>query len=125
MVIVFSDATVIHPHYRTALDDVLSGEFLRDSKVFFDSFVEGTLVGYGLYILIPILMFVSGGLFGDLIEKWRSRNPITSGAVIAKRIAEKFVSPNSKSFDKVVKVLTVLGPSALSLTGTVLGILFR
>jgi hypothetical protein len=120
----FLDATVTHPPSRTLLDAVLDFSFLKD-RFLFSYFITEFLVGFfGFYILISTTLFVSGGLFGDMVERRRSKRSVLSDATFSKKITEKFISPDSQLFEKVVKVLTVIYPSTLLFIGTVLTVFY-
>jgi zinc-ribbon domain len=69
-----------------------------------------------------IVLFVAGGLFGDLVERWRSHN-IVAHATTTKLVLNNVVSRESTSFDHIVRLLTVLYPPTLLFLGTVLSAL--
>ena len=115
-VVVLLEYTVLHPPYLTVQDEIAAGIFILEDIV--------TLVrGIGINVAVIAIFFVSGGMFGGLIDAWRSKRSITEGATISKKVVKKFVSPESPRFDMVIKVLTVFYPSTLALAGTILTIL--
>ena len=116
-VVVLLEYTVLHPPYLTVQDEIAAGIFILEDIV--------TLVrGIGINVAVIAIFFVSGGMFGGLIDAWRSKRSITEGARISKRVVGKVVPPDSQLFERVIKVLTVFYPSTLVFTGTLLTIFY-
>jgi hypothetical protein len=111
--IVLLEYTVLHPPYLTVQDEIAAGVIILEDIV--------TLVrNIGVNVAATAIFFVSGGMFGGLIDAWRSNRSITEHATISKKVVKKVVSPDSPQFEKVVKVLAVIYPPTLLFCGTVL-----
>ena len=83
-------------------------------------FIEVT-IGFVLFVsLIGAVMFTSGGLFGDLIERQRYSIPVKEAHPHTTRLVSKVVSTDNQFFDRTVKLLAVVFPPTLLLFGTVL-----
>ncbi len=118
--VAFIDATWAHPPFRSALDALL------EANIMLSDFISDWLIGFlGLYVLISGTLYISGGLFGDMIDNLRSQRSIESGALHSEKSAKKLVSKDSPSFDVIVKLLTVFYPSTLAFIGTMLTILYK
>ena len=110
---VLLEYTILHPPYMTVQDEIAAGEIILEDLV--------TLVrNIGVNVAVTAIFFVSGGMFGGLIDAWRSNRSITEHATISKKVVEKVVSPESQQFEKIVKVLAVIYPPTLLFCGTVL-----
>jgi zinc-ribbon domain len=117
--VAFLDATWAHPPYRTTLDDLL------EANIVLSDFISDWLIEFlGLYVLISGTLYISGGLFGDMIDNLRSQRSIESGAVHSEKIAKKLVSEDSPSFDVIAKLLTIFYPSTLAFIGTMITIVY-
>jgi hypothetical protein len=66
-------------------------------------------------------LFAAGGLFGDLIESWRS--PRTrEGSELAREIVDKASGSGNQPNETVLKLVQALGPSILALIGIILNL---
>ncbi len=84
----------------------------------------GVTVGFVLFVsFIGAVMFTSGGLFGDRIERRRDSIPVNEAHPHTSRVVSKLVSPDNQFFDGTVKVLSVIYAPTLLFFGTVLTIL--
>ena len=83
-------------------------------------FIEVT-IGFVVFIsFIAAVIFTSGGLFGDLIERRRDSIPVKEAHPHTTRLVSKVVSTDNQFFDDTVKLLTVVYAPTLLLFGTVL-----
>jgi hypothetical protein len=83
-------------------------------------FLEVT-IGFILFVsLIAAIIFTSGGLFGDLIERERYSIPVRKAHPHTTMLVSSIVSPDNQFFDRVVKMLAVVYPPTLLLFGTIL-----
>jgi cation transport ATPase len=110
-------STILHPPYLTVVDDIAAGRFISTDIVTFIRLI-------GVYVTVTTLLFISGGMFGGLIDAWRSKRSITEDATISKKLVRRVIPPDSQLFEKVVKILTVLYPPTLAFAGTILTIIF-
>jgi len=114
---IFLEYTVLHPPYLTVQDEIAVGVFILEDIV--------TLVrNIGVNVAITAIFFVSGGMFGGLIDAWRTNRSITEDATISKKLVKKVIPPDSQLFEKVVKLLTVFYPPTLLFAGTVFTVLY-
>jgi hypothetical protein len=75
------------------------------------------------YVIGATLLFIAGGLFGDLIEGIRS--PHREGeSRLARRIANNVAGPNKEPSKTTILVIQSLGPAFLALIGTIISSLF-
>lgn len=68
-------------------------------------------------------LFTAGGLFGDLIESWRSPRGREESELV-RGIAERASGPGKPPNETTLKLVQALGPSVLALVGIILNILF-
>jgi hypothetical protein len=67
-------------------------------------------------------LFMAGGLFGDLIESWRSPRRRGEEAEGLRGIAQQASGPGIQPSESTLKLVQALGPSTLALIGIILGI---
>src|SRR5215208_4369304 len=103
MVIIFLEYSVLHPPFPTVEDEIMEGIFLLEEVIPF-------IRGVGVNIAATTMLLVAGGMFGGLIDAWRSKRSITEHATISKKIVKKIVPPDTPSFERIVKVMTVFYP---------------
>jgi hypothetical protein len=118
VVMVFLEYAVIHPPFATVEDEIAVGIFYFEHII---TLIKGIVIN----IAVIAIFFVSGGMFGGLIDAWRSNRSITEHATISKKLVRQVISPNSQLFDKAVKLLTVLYPPTLTFAGVALSVLYH
>jgi len=83
-------------------------------------FIEVTL-GFILFVsFTAAVVFTSGGLFGDLIERQRYAIPVRKAHPHTTRLVSTVVPTDNRFFDQTVRILAVIYPPTLLLFGTVL-----
>lgn len=116
-IILLEYATALHPPFLTVEDEIAAGTATLTDI--------GNLVrAIGVNATVTTIFFVSGGMFGGLIDAWRTNRSITEDATVSRKLVKQVIRPDRQLFEKVVKVLTVLYPSTLTLAGTILTILY-
>src|SRR5919202_374399 len=71
------------------------------------------------YVIGATLLFLAGGLFGDLIEGFRSPHRENESR-LARRIAKNVAGPNKEPSKTTVLLIQALGPAFLTLIGTII-----
>jgi hypothetical protein len=73
---------------------------------------------------IPIaVLFTAGGLFGDLIESWRSPRRREEESEVVRGIAQHASGPGRQPSETTLKLVQALGPSILALLGVIVGVI--
>jgi len=75
------------------------------------------------YVIGASLLFLAGGLFGDLIQGFRSPNRENESR-LARRIAKDVAGPNKEPSKTTVLLIQALGPAFLTLIGTIISSAF-
>ena len=68
-------------------------------------------------------LFTAGGLFGDLIESWRSPRRREEESEVVREIAQQASGPRRQPSESTLKLVQALGPSILALLGLIIAIL--
>ena len=68
-------------------------------------------------------LFTAGGLFGDLIESWRSPRRRGAESEVVRGIAQTASGPGRQPDESTLKLVQALGPSLLALIGLIIGII--
>ena len=69
------------------------------------------------------VLFTAGGLFGDLIESWRSPRRIGEESEGLRRVAQEASGSRRELNESTLKLVQALGPSILALIGLIIGVL--
>jgi hypothetical protein len=83
-----------------------------------------TPLDYVSSIAIAVL-FTAGGLFGDLIESWRSPRRRGEESEVVRGIAQKASGPRRQPSEPTLKLVQALGPSILALLGLLIGLIAK
>jgi hypothetical protein len=75
------------------------------------------------YVIGATLLFLAGGLFGDLIEGFRSPHRENESR-LARRVAKNVAGPNKEPSKTMVLLIQALGPAILTLIGTIISASF-
>jgi len=82
------------------------------------------ITGLDLLSTIGIVaLFTAGGLFGDLIESWRSPRRRGAESEAVRGIAQRASGPGRQPDESTLKLVQALGPSLLALIGLIIGII--
>jgi len=102
-------------------------DYVVSRSYYSDKLAEGLLpfievtIGFILFVsVIAAVIFTSGGLFGDLIERQRYSIPVRKAHPHTTRLVSTVVSTDNRFFDHTVRMLTIVYPPTLLLFGTVL-----
>ncbi len=93
----------------------------------FDWFADIRLViAYFCFVLGgPTLLFLAGGLFGNLWRRRRSPPSEHREAGVAEEVATKLSRPGREPNKNVILFIQILGPSVITLIGTIITVLAR
>jgi hypothetical protein len=70
-----------------------------------------------------VALFTAGGLFGDLIESWRSPRKREEESEVVRGIAQQASRPRKQPSETTLKLVQALGPSILALIGLIIGLI--
>jgi hypothetical protein len=68
-------------------------------------------------------LFTAGGLFGDLIESWRSPRRREEESEVVREIAQQASGPRRQPSESTLKLVQALGPSILALLGLIIAVI--
>lgn len=76
-----------------------------------------------MYVIGATILFVAGGLFGDLIKDIRFPGEEEEPPKLARRIAKDISGSNKEPNKNLILLIQALGPSVLALLGTIVTVL--
>lgn len=83
--------------------------------------LQGWMVLIGFFLLGPALLFLSGGLFADLIKTRTSPHGARESG-IAGKVAARLSGPEKEPNKKMILFIKVLGPSVIALAGSLVSL---
>jgi hypothetical protein len=76
-----------------------------------------------LWVVGHAALFTAGGLFGDLIESWRSPHRREEESEVVRGVAQKASGPGRQPSETTLKLVEALGPSILALLGLIITVI--